>query len=51
MNCFPPTSRFVMSTLHQVQRRSGNSIRGVSERVPIENVLFLSDATLSTECG
>jgi hypothetical protein len=25
MNCFPPTSRFFIGTLHQVQSRSGRS--------------------------
>ena len=29
MNCPPATRRFVMATLHQVHRRSGNSVVGV----------------------
>ncbi|ULA61161.1 MAG: hypothetical protein LZF60_310060 [Nitrospira sp.] len=28
MNCPPATNRFVMATLHQVHRRSGNSAVG-----------------------
>lgn len=31
MNWLPPTRRFLMRTLHQVQRRSGNSIRDMLE--------------------
>jgi hypothetical protein len=29
MNWLPPTSRFLITTLHHVQRRSGNSVRGM----------------------
>ena len=29
MNWLPPTSRFLITTLHHVQRRSGNSVWGM----------------------
>jgi hypothetical protein len=48
MNWSPPTNRFFMSTLHHVQRRSGNSVRDASEAGGMR-VLFLSAETLSTD--
>ncbi len=48
MNWLPPTSRFLMRTLHHVQKRSGNSVRDALEADDI-GILFLSSETLSTD--
>lgn len=48
MNWFPPTSRFLMRTLHQVHKRSGKSVRDAFGADDIV-VLFMSSGTLSTD--
>ncbi|MDI3464811.1 MAG: hypothetical protein OJF50_003632 [Nitrospira sp.] len=39
MNWLPPTSRFLMRTLHQVQRRSGNSVRSMLETDDMRHIV------------